>query len=696
MTNTGADTPHRARQSVKAADGPDSLPAFRLPMPEDAVTCSDLYELSRAVGRLRRELIFIGGDLDRRSKAGVKYVYLLDFSELHAYLWPHTSKSQHKTVVTHLLSHTDLDFALPPAAVGELILSLNQLAAAHKRTRDTVGRILSRPFVQAFLMSSRVSLEEDRAGFEVPQSETVKEVLAALDHVQESDRGLSRLGDLYARKRLRHLSDFVNPADATPDPAVLQDALFRLTSNRPTRDYAVNYADAHNYALAYALTNKYYTSHKTAFFLVTSSPIPYAVFEAIKWKEDPLFAALPGNLTRTSLVRHPLHLQYLARLGAAGSGSPTDAALRKTLLQAQKDLRTLHTTWSNVALYRRYVKDADVPGWTKVRLPRSRGFLHAAARFAAFYVDVFRPIQELVSADSAREGNRRRLLGVGRAQVGGVQYADLVDESATPSTDDDRVTLGLLSSRAVLGLFDRLIQSTETELRKATRALRQFPKRTTAELDKTGLVFPHARLHTAERWNANRGCVELSVEVRENQQADRLILADRYADYTSLWWETAVEFPAFVQATYLFHRSVTRSCQQAGGLRDLRPKAFDGIYFRLLGGNTEHFKLAEAPDFRPDSLLALCKATDKVQGVRIAFPYADLSYDFGPLDSDVQTVGIVTHLQCVDQVAEFILATHTKWVRWSAVHQAMRKVFSAGAPDVTVSKGESRENDAHS
>lgn len=568
--------------------------------------------------------------------------------------------------------HQILSSACLPEQCENWIYQLSSRASEHKRMRDSVLSILSKPLVQFFLKSYQDPKKIKESGRALTGT-VLGQILDSVRTISESDSAVGRLVQLYDSKRLTSISNYVDPTELSPDASVLHDAYFQLMSDRPSRGENVNYADAHNYAFTYALNNKCYEKSKYFFLLVTSSPVPYRIFDSIKWNEDPIFKAEPSNLLRTSLVRNPIQLLYLSHISPQSPGSS------RRLEDAKADLNVLHTSWNAVAKYRRYVEDKNISGSTPVRLPQNKRYMKHFVRFWSFYQDVYRPLAELMAMDSAQEQNRRSLRRIDNADVSGIR---LLTDNTLDEFESTNLVQASLNYRSILALFDRLVNLTEAELTKAKKSLREFGSKAIADLDTTGIVIKPDYITVKAQINDEVECVEITARLQQTPDKEGPIYfcADRYSDYCSFWWRTNVDVSEFLKASRHYVRSAARWITDHRETVVLpSDKEYLGIYFYLDRG-IKHFRLDEVEHLLTDtplndSLLNLCEPHWHIRFLRIGLEYGDLCYDFQPIDAFPQRAGIVTHLRCTGPIGDLIQWTSTKYAQKRVIEKTIKRVF---------------------
>ncbi len=539
--------------------------------------------------------------------------------------------------------------------------------------RDSVLSILSKPLVQFFLESYKIAPGKVTESPLAVTGTVLGEILDSLRNISDSDSAVGRLVQLYDSKRLTSISDYVDPTEISPDPMVLHDAYFQLMSDRPSRGENVNYADAHNYAFTYALNNKCYQASKYFFLLVTSSPVPYRIFDSIKWNEDPLFKAEPSNLLRTSLVRNPIQLLYLSHISPQSPGSG------RRLEEAKADLSVLHTSWNGIAKYRRYVEDKNISGSTPVRLPQNKRYVKHFVRFWSFYQDVYRPLAELMAMDSALEQNRRRLRRIDSSDVSGIR---LLAEPDTEPFESTNLVQPSLNYRSILSLFDRLVNLTEAEITRAKKSLRGFGSKAIADLDTGGIVIKPDYITVKAELNNEVECVEITARLQQAKDREGAIYfcADRYSDYCSFWWRTNADISEFLKASRHYMRSAARWIANHQERVDVqRDKEYRGVYF-YLDNDIKHFKLDDVEQLLTDTplndnLLNLCEPHWHLRFLRLGLEYGDLCYDFEPIDAFPQRAGIVTHLRCAGPISDLIQWTSIKYAQKRAIEKSINRVF---------------------
>lgn len=627
------------------------------------LTCSEVQRLTRSLGSFSRELTFIDQDLTRAALHDKKIVYMLDFSELYAQLWPESSKSQNKAVAHYLLTKSPFDFALPPGTLVELIHKLSGQASEQNRTQGRLLDLMSKPFVRAFLKAYTTPVATSLEPSPTLFGEPVFEILGALRELRNADERLERLARLYETGRLKLLSDYIDPSEIVPEPEVFHESYLKLTSRRSAREDIINYVDAHNYALTYSLNKATYGNSKLFFLLVTSSAIPFSVFDAIEWKEDPFYLESAKALTHTSLVRHPV--QLLCQSYLKGIGEDSHQQLRRALA----DLAAIQQALTNIPVYQRYIRKDNVVGSTPVRLPRNARYVKRFARYQTFYQNVYRPLNELLSTDAAQEGNRRQLGRIEQESVAGLY---LFDERAALSPAVQQIP----DFRSLIALFDRFLNLTRVEISRARQSLKHFQQESVGNLYSEKLGFGLDRLDVERKDNRNFGCVEATVRLIEpgNPATNIFLSADRYPGYVSYWWRTNIVFTEFIKYARFFAQNTRLWLDTVPQAEPHGQKEYEGIYF-FLDDEIKHFNIAHGDHSLTDSIVRLCEPHWRIRFVRLALPYADLCYDFEPVESFPQRAGLVTHLGASRQIADFIQNTHSQYVNREAIRKAVDEIW---------------------
>lgn len=634
--------------------------AYIHPAEREYISCYDLNILIKTVGYLRRQLSFLSLDITRYIRYKKSIIYLLDFSELYSYLWPKECQSQYKVISNYLLTNSNLTFAIPPGTLIELIHKLHIQAVENSELRNTITEMRSDPVISAFFdcynLGPQSFMEMSTELFE----EVTNKILDALRKIDEVDGRLTRLSYLKNSGRIKPLSDFVDTSLIFPNIEILNDALFQLTSYRPGRDDIVNYIDAHNYAITYSLNTKLYNSKDYFFLLVTSSSIPYKVFDTIKWIEDPLFASDPNNIIRTSLVRHPIQLVYSDYL------FPSDEDNKKSWKENLKiteriktDLESLHKKWNDLSIFQNYIKHRGTQGSFPIKLPKEKDYTKRLSRFKRFYEDVFKPIGDLVSTGISQENNRRLLRRIDTSDIGGFyqcQDSDNLDlaNSCPPYS--------IFDYRSIIELFDKFLKLTEAEIKLSTKDLAKYTKEAIIDLDRTGILFQPDKFKLEETHNLQTNCNEFKALIKSPSHSDYSLFfcADVYKDYFCIWWRTSVDFNEFMKAFRYYIRNIARELEN-GSLEDFanKKRQFQGVCF-YLDNNYKSFDLDKIPDFRSNTLLQLCEPQWSIRFIRLSILFGDIYYDFEPINSNYQQVCLTSHLKSISSIADLLQLTHSR------------------------------------
>jgi hypothetical protein len=641
---------------------------------KNEVTCASLDQLTRAAGGMRRDLWFLGQDLTRMTDYGKSIVYLLDFSELYSYLWPHFSRSQYKVIIRYLLTESPFQFVLPPGALAELLRKLQEQAREKGLLYHELSNFLENPLVLEFIRLYTANPDDPPVMTRGVINQVNDKLTEAMKAFTSEDEALGRLAALFESKRIRPLSSVEGSKIVTHDQEVYRECLLRLESLRPGQEDIVNRVDAHNYAIAYALNEKLYSSADTFFLLVTSSPGTYSVFQEREWMTDPAHAAHPDTILRTSLVRHPVHLLYRSYLEPYGRNK------RKVLRRAEKDLERLQGAWSNIAEYRAY-RSTKAGAGRIVRLPRSKRYEKFLLRFRGFYYEMGRPVAGLLAADWAQESNRRQLRRVDSSGVGGgyspVEGPD--DKKGVPQAPEARG--GVATYRSALATFDRVLQANSAQIGRIKKELDGFDRKTVGDFFSGATRIRDAeRLRLRWRKNDEFGCTDVTVwqqQLLHNTEMAYLC-ADVYPDFVSFWWRTNADFNEFIKASRYYIREV---CRRAGGLRPIdlsfgKGKEYNGVYF-YAEDEVVHADADAIENLSSESLLQLCRPDLQLKFIRLGLPYADLCYDFEAIGEFPQRAGIVTHaLAYPEPIADFVLWTQAGFALELEVRRRVSEICS--------------------
>ncbi len=634
----------------------------------EPVTCLELASVAQGMARLSRALTFVRQDIHRETRGHVRPIYLLDFSDLHAYLWPDSSHSQHKAVIQYLLDSSKLTFTLPPGALLELYAHLDEQQSKHRRGGRTVAEALSRPMVSAFVDAVL------RKGSDVPTPQpfgpATTAVLGAISEATESDKALWRLQALYDSGRLTPLEDHIaNKPDAVPDRAAFQTALHQLRVARSGRPDITNVIDAHNYAITVRLNDLYYKKHSKLFLLVTSSPTPFKIFDSLKWEGDPDYPGDAEPVMRTTLARHPVQLLYRAHFVKA----PVSQRLHQ-LDRARAALSALREELTRSPVYREY-KSGRIPDEAPIRLPANRTFLSRMARFTKFYWEAYRPTADLLATDESLEFNRRLLRHVSSERIGGTLWAS---EERSQNSETVRSVQPLpITYRFAIGLFDRIIDQSRAQLARVRREVRGFSPEALRTIDPEGHFVGTDNIRLERRESASLECVEVEA-VLTNQKDASYLNADVYPKYLAMWWRTNISFREFAAAAQRFKEmreaEPNGSEAAAGAGRNCEERrAYAGVTFV-----TDRDVIRR--DLEPDGdlaeqLIALAEPEWDLRLVRLALNDADLCYDVAPSHPYPQRAGIVTAGAYGEAVLAYARWTNSMFVQERAVSKALRAIW---------------------
>jgi hypothetical protein len=472
-----------------------------------------------------------------------------------------------------------------------------------------------------------------------------------LEHLTET---LNRLQFLNRSKNILPLDHFLESGDSIgPDLDVFIRCESSLGLYRPGTKDTNNFVDAHNYALAWSLSEKNVNKRDTLYYLVTSSPIPFYVFRNMKW--DPQLSTKP-KIADMSLVRHPIQVLYLSQILSSGKEG------RKELGQTISSLRAVLQEFDKIAVYRRFLADKVAPT-TLVTLPSNKRYLTSFMKFRSGYAKLFSNVREAIESDIIAEQNVRRERRVSEWAVGGRVAANLDDASS------------FVSTRIVFRLFDDLTRITLDTIGRYEKSLEALPKELVMDVDTEGLLEPGHKLNLTLSKNEAFGNIELNVTHSKTQQS--YLAGDIYSDYLALWWRTGVPFTEFLE-------SVRRFIAHLPNRRPKTPhrnKLFNGIYFYCVGeAEPIVTPLDRVPELTSDDLMEFVEGR-MVRMIRVATDYGDLCYDFESLRSVSQRAGIITHLALSRSIAWLIHSTslrRTSLLEWRRVVTNCGKIMMEG------------------
>ncbi len=643
-----------------------------LPIPEsytvdDELTANDVENLTRTIGRINRFLAFTAQDMVRVQELGVKPLYLIDFSDIFSLVWPEESLSRYMEVVKFLFSSSKISFTLPLGAMMELFHRLRQKLSAQKTRRQDLDTLMSNPWYSAL-----VQFYDTQSRTITPVNEVVQNSYRLLRELHGDTTRYSRLASLFDSGKLNYISDIFEPKDLRPDVAVFEEAYAQLSSRRAFRDDIVNYVDAHNYATAFALTDKlYWTTHQIC-YLVTSSPVPSKTFERIKWENDPQADMSPEFILRTALVRHPVQLLIQSYLEQT-SDNPLRALseLRANLEGLQTELRAA-VAHGDLSLLRY--------GLTLEKGRRSE-YLSALKNFLSFYWQVLRPSAELASIDQSREINRRRLLGVD-APTSSATLEEHNAKADQQQASGDISIAGEINYREVIILSDKVIAETENEISQLAEKLQKAPREVLSDVDLQGLIVEPDQLTIEVTEDVETQSTEFTAIIKSASfnTSTILLCADRYQDFISFWWRTNTTFVEFIRAARFFVKSAKSYMQKNGmEMSSPKPRQFLGCYFYTNRG-TFHVRSEYLPEeLNAEALMQLIRKGDVVRFIRMGLDVGDIWYDFVPFGSIPQRAGILTHLDLALPIAQCVRQTSSVYAQHYLVEKAITEILSRPA-----------------
>jgi hypothetical protein len=599
---------------------------------ESKVTVEMLDLMVRGSNQLLRSLKIVLHDLSL-IREGKRLVFPVDFYEIHTFLWPEKRQSQSRQVTLALLKSKDIEFTLLPGTVVELIGHLKRLISSNRTARSVFDEMLNRPFVYALLKYFNIVSDQDKDA----------KVLRAMSQVNDGLRQLAHLGllvgrleHLYSMKNLKPLNDFLAGDDfaITPNAQILRECEMSLTFRRATSRN--NFIDAHNYALAWALSDAHFDRKDTIYYLVTSSPNTFHVYGNLRWFEFPKHLKHPDH-PEASLVRHPIQVLYLAQILKLGDLG------WKELQETIENLTQLLVAWRQIPAYDGFLQDRRQKLTRVVKFPTNRRYLNHFANFRRSFDSLFAPVRVAIESDIISEENFRRARGVDSHAVG-VRAGSLSDPSQFTST------------RLVYSVFDTVTQLTIKTMERVTGSI---PPDLIAEIDTRSVVAKAKRLELRHEYNPTFSCIE--VVVRDRVTGDVIFSGDIYEDYYALWWTTGSDFAGFLQEVHKFLATARSARKKSGaGLSWDKEKEYDGVYLFCLGvPEPKRVPLDDVPDLDPDSLLEAANG-ERVFMTRIATDIGDICYDFEAFRGIPQRAGIISHLKFIVPLSWLIENTNQK------------------------------------
>jgi hypothetical protein len=617
----------------------------------ETITCGELDLLVEGAYRLLRTLRKTYHDY-QLTRQGYELVYGLDFSEIFTFLWPERSPQQNRSIILRLLACKNMRFTMPPGSVFELIHSLSRFSTQSAGARNRYVSLINQPFVMSLAEHVR-----SRAPFGIEADVLYDRFLEEVDDAPYFGGFIGRLRHLHDVENLVDISSFLRSRDAhvEPDRRVLSEAESGLNVYRKPSREKNTFIDAHNYALMYALSESQSRGDpKRIFFFTTSSPIPYSVLRRIKWSRFPEIIKDP-SLSETSLVRHPIHAYYLSLLLSKGPGAGNE--LRFLIDNLSAVLRRV----ASIPGYKEFLESNRARPSESLRLPHNKEFVHSQLQFRKRYQALFWEAREAIETDLTLERNVRERTNVSQWSIGsGISsdWAPIVDDRKSRG-DVGRTSTPqpiLFFDRDItLRLFDDVHRMTLAMVKHMRKSLRLLPKALLYEVDLEGIVVSRHPAILSWRRNEEFECDELHASRMVGEREETLAYADVYSNLFAMRWRTSVPFSDFLTACNEF-------CRQAGRVEPRAvtdgDKAYRGV--QLVSEDGQERIL------RPEEIdIANIQAGDLLEAamggplslVRIAYPFADLWYDFFPMRGEDQLAGITTHCTLDGAMCDFFRKT---------------------------------------
>jgi len=589
--------------------------------PEDEITCDALSFVLNGAHSLLRNLRIISSDLDMHV-AGKRLLYALDFSEIYAYLWPEKSRSQNRVVTRTLLENQSVEFVLPPGSSVELVKYLEHLAASHDHTRNQFEDWISRPLVDAFLkhfdaQGAQDSVEQIIRGYLDVQSD--------LDDLFSLDTRVRKLEKLNSMSNLVSIVDSVNELDdqvkkeTVQNNTIFHECLYMLNLRRPGEPKN-NFIDAHNYSLIYKLSSAHAIKNETVYFLVTSSPKPYEVFQKMTW---PGFQELVPHSVDQSLVRDPLQVLYLAQFMEIRETG------RRDLNSLISNLEVIIDHWQSRPEYKRYRKGKEKPS-TLVKFPRASKYLQSLFEFRSVYSRTLLKARDAIRADVIAEENLRR--------------TRLVDQGAVGNPPADTNPRESISTRIVMELFDKLIRQAVVAISSTKKTLEKLPSELVDEVDVDNVISKTKKLDIQSVYLDDFKCREIVVTHIPTSEAFATISIYDEQDYFSVWWPSKLSIEEFLVHVRNVLAVIGANNPQGSSVMAHR-KLFNGVYLRLEDDTQAIVEIpfSKVSDLRMRDLLEYVNMRT-IQVIRIATEFGDICYQF-MLQSDTNpSMGFISHM----------------------------------------------------
>lgn len=610
------------------------------PFRQNEITFEALDLFMKSCKQLLMNMEILKHDVDL-IKSGKKIIFALDFSEIFTFLYPEKSNSQKRQTVELLLASNTLTFTMLPGTMVELLKSLSRVVNRSKDLRNQVDDLVNKPFARAvFEHLANIKVQTE---YESPPL-SVSQLNANLNEGRELRKLIQRLQRFLDSPNYVPFEDLMGESqEIAYDEDVFHRCESSLNLYRPGGKDFNNIIDAHNYALAWALSKEHIKTKNTIYMMVTSSPRPFKVYRDIRWDDLRMIVHNP-ILPVTSLVRHSYQALYLSKTLSETSNQG------KILTQVKSSLSTLISEVGKIKEYaNRDHQDSKVFSTDLIKLPKNQRFLNAFIRFRDIYGQMFTDVRFAIEGDLIAEENYRWEKSVGDYGINGIS-----------SVGQDEAEQ-LVSTRVLFALFDDITKITLNLIRRNKDVLRKLPDNILREVDIEGIVVAPTKLDIRLKENKDFQSNELIVT-----KDDRVFLSgDIYPDFYALWWQSNVSFSEFLNASRKYIADVPPELSN-----EKREKLFNGIYLFFKDTTQPAMMPIEAnTELAPEFIHDLIEGR-RVQMIRIAGPWGDLCYDFESFRAIPQRIGIVTHCRNLDQLSWFIHRTSkqkTALIEWRRI-----------------------------
>ncbi len=260
----------------------------------------------------------IYSDLVQESQ-GVEFFYLLDFCEIHSYLFPMNSSQQVVSTIRYYFDNFKHQMILSPPTVWEFIQHLHGLSTWLREVCHPSATLIDEFLESSELKSFQEMLKDNPSADAILQAyNRMGKYRRIIDFMREDavrvvlEEPAQNFVLHLEEGKLIILEDLLGPFDwQTLDTGVFQDTLENFDLKRPAIEKRVpNRIDALNLTMAFALNDQYSqdTARRKHFSIVTHGLATQQVYTKIRWPRRPLGKDMEGS----SLARDHQHCAWHA------------------------------------------------------------------------------------------------------------------------------------------------------------------------------------------------------------------------------------------------------------------------------------------------------------------------------------------------------------------------------------------------